>query len=302
MRHRKSKFPVREGPASLPSIHHMTTILRSLLLTLAFAFPWPALAATQQIPAQTSIKTQSGTVGATSDAAGEAHSVVEATRQDEIKLLKAELQIVEGYQDKILSTVYWSLGTLAAIAVLLVGFGWFANFRVYERDKKALSQELHTSIVGELQRVEKTVTDGIETAKSTLPELVKREVQQRVQTIQTKIDSALASMASDISTLKLDVAEAEHDRWVRQGVLSNALRVSTQMLQVSKGMDPDWFVSRALDQIQSDLKAILSKPDGVAPDAGDISALTSCLADIGPSHTIAVASINSLLAKVRQAT
>ena len=45
---------------------------------------------------------------------------------------------------RLLNTVYCSLGTLANVTALLIGFGWFANFRVYERDKGAMRTELLT--------------------------------------------------------------------------------------------------------------------------------------------------------------
>jgi hypothetical protein len=54
---------------------------------------------------------------------------------------------------RLLNTVYWSLGTLATVTALLIGFGWFANFRVYERDKGAMRTELLTEIGAERSRI-----------------------------------------------------------------------------------------------------------------------------------------------------
>ena len=69
----------------------------------------------------------------------------ERNQQQELKnqndMLRAQLEVMKQYDQRLLNTVYWALGTLAAVAAALVGFGWFANFRVYERDKNALAQE-----------------------------------------------------------------------------------------------------------------------------------------------------------------
>ena len=97
--------------------------------------------------------------------------------QSEVIQLKATLQVVQSYQDKFLATVYWSLGTIATIVVLLVGFGWFANFRIYERDKSALKDELHMIMNEELLQlrkiVETHVTDSTKSIERQIDEATK---------------------------------------------------------------------------------------------------------------------------------
>ena len=60
----------------------------------------------------------------------------------QVELLKAQLEVTRTYHSSLLDTVYWALGTVFVMVTLLVGFGWFANFRVYERDKDVLRREL----------------------------------------------------------------------------------------------------------------------------------------------------------------
>jgi len=61
---------------------------------------------------------------------------------NELILAKAELAASLRFQDQVLTTVYWSLGTIAGLAILLVGYGWWSNFRIYDRDKQSLEREL----------------------------------------------------------------------------------------------------------------------------------------------------------------
>jgi len=64
----------------------------------------------------------------------------------ETALLRAMLTAEREHNSALLGAVYWSLGGTATIALALLGFGWFVNFRVYERDKEALSKALSAEL------------------------------------------------------------------------------------------------------------------------------------------------------------
>jgi hypothetical protein len=60
----------------------------------------------------------------------------------EIALLKQEVQLQKNFQDNLLKVVVYSLGTVGAIALLLVGYNWWSANKIYERDKSALKEEI----------------------------------------------------------------------------------------------------------------------------------------------------------------
>jgi hypothetical protein len=66
--------------------------------------------------------------------------------KQQVKLLETQLAEVRKYQDAILATVYWALGGIFVVVGLLLGFGWFANFKVYERDKDSLKAEVLSNV------------------------------------------------------------------------------------------------------------------------------------------------------------
>ena len=69
-------------------------------------------------------------------------------------MLEAQLKVMREYDARLLHTVYWSLTTVATLTLVLVGFGWFVNFRVYERDKASLLHELNVLVRENLARIE----------------------------------------------------------------------------------------------------------------------------------------------------
>src|SRR5437773_302723 len=63
-------------------------------------------------------------------------------RDSVLVALRAQISIMERSEDRLLSTVLWSLGAIAGLGLLLLGFSWFLNFKVYERDKSLMRDEL----------------------------------------------------------------------------------------------------------------------------------------------------------------
>lgn len=73
----------------------------------------------------------------------ESSELVAAKQQ--IKLLEMQLSEVRSFQDSILTTVHWALAGVFVLVGLLLGVGWFANFKIYDRDKDSLKAEVQSN-------------------------------------------------------------------------------------------------------------------------------------------------------------
>ncbi|MFV5661065.1 hypothetical protein VXR58_12760 [Acinetobacter pittii] len=87
------------------------------------------------------------------------------TANTQIEVLKAQVEVMKNYQDKFLSTVYWSLGGVFGIVVLLVGYNWFTNFKNQEKElqglKDYISQELNNRKRELVSSVNEKITEKI---------------------------------------------------------------------------------------------------------------------------------------------
>jgi hypothetical protein len=57
-------------------------------------------------------------------------------------MLKAQLEVIRDYDQRLLATVYASLGGVFLLVVLVGGLNWFTNYRLYERERDSLRQSL----------------------------------------------------------------------------------------------------------------------------------------------------------------
>lgn len=60
----------------------------------------------------------------------------------ELDLLRQQNEQLNSFQDSILTTVYWAFGLVFAIALGLATFSWFSSFKLYERDKVQLKEDV----------------------------------------------------------------------------------------------------------------------------------------------------------------
>ena len=73
-------------------------------------------------------------------------SEIEAPTTAREAALEREVQVIREYDARMQNTVYWSLGVVVLILILLGGFSWYTNFRLYDRDLNNLRGEIAVAV------------------------------------------------------------------------------------------------------------------------------------------------------------
>lgn len=149
-----------------------------------------------------------------------ASSPPQSNPNDEVIALRAQIEIMRQYDQKLLDTVYWALGVLVGITLLVVGLGWYTNFKVYKRDVEDLKRDFKNELLPELTKVARQA--GESAVKSALESF--REVQYK--------------------QLKL-----EADKWEKEGVYANALRTYSEMIELANAILAGFYVPGVLDEM-----------------------------------------------------
>ena len=160
-----------------------------------------------------------GLSAASDSTANSASASQEPTLQ--IALLKQQLAATKTYQDSLLATVYWALGGVFVIAGLLVGFGWFANFKIYERDKIALKAELLNSITASLKAVEERFMEQFSEASKQLV----TQIDEKIAPTRTDLTEMIEEVNDRIFEVELDARRRLLSSSSTSVALTHALKI-----------------------------------------------------------------------------
>lgn len=127
----------------------------------------------------------------------------------ELVVLKEQNKIIKDYHDSLLSTVYWSLGIVFTLAILLGGFSWFTNFKFYEKDKSQLRAEFDSQ------------ADELETKVTAKLSLNQSET---LNQLDQKLESALTKFTDNIASVKKDISDDSKS-------ISNKIEIQSKSLE-----------------------------------------------------------------------
>lgn len=175
----------------------------------------------------------------------------------QIEVLKAQIEVMKSYQDKFLSTVYWSLGTVAALVVFLAGFNWFTNNRNSEKEAK-LHKEMITTELNTIRNDLNNLISGslLENKKSQSAHLEKLK-ENLMQSIERVVERKLRNINREVKFLKRKSIQERYSEALEKRVYSNAIRATCELLDLS--LDDYEFQSNtsdALSMIESTLKKV----------------------------------------------
>lgn len=76
----------------------------------------------------------------------QAGAKLDLLQEAKLQVLQTEVQVLKDFTQHILSTVYFTLGTVVLVLFSMVGFSWYQNIRVLERDKEAMRKSLENLV------------------------------------------------------------------------------------------------------------------------------------------------------------
>jgi hypothetical protein len=153
----------------------------------------------------------------------------QASGLNETDLLRAQLETMKEYDRKLLQTVYWSLAGITMLAVLVAGFSWFSNLRLYQRDREALREELLALVTSSLSELREENFNSLREIQETVDQMIDEHVSSKTSEFDRKIEW----IRSDSSRLRANQYELEARIWEAEGILANALTYYTYALSSS---------------------------------------------------------------------
>lgn len=135
------------------SILAATVAILFTIASVSHAQPEPATpTASEPAPLPAAAGPVISTVSDTTSARNEV-----AAAKQQVKVLEAQLETIRQFQSSVLDTIYWALGGVFLLLGVIVGVGWWSNFKVYERDKESMRDALLAEITLKFGEQEQTL-------------------------------------------------------------------------------------------------------------------------------------------------
>jgi hypothetical protein len=254
--------------------------------------------------------------GATADVTGT--SFLADPYRDQVNALAAQNQILKEFQSDLITTVYWSLGVLAAVFLVLIGYNWFTSFKEYEKNKASLKQEL-------LGEVELKIAENNESIfnlkREALSEVDNRITQQFLIATQNfvstgdhqksldEIDAQLATIRDNAQArddfferryqyAMLVTREIEEWMWEEKQVFGNILIAQSDTLAAAIKYDSDYFTKSVLERILSKIDAIFGQHKERTISTAAKHFLLKELENVPSPHVVLANSIKEKLAVI----
>jgi hypothetical protein len=208
-----------------------------------------------------------------------------------IAVLRAQNALMREYDQRLLGTVYWSLGSIVVVAGLLFVFGWNANTRAYERDRSALRQDLEGTLREGLGRGQKELNERNNQLEKDLRErfasLEKASTtvaQEAAEAVKRSLSNRIEATSDRILDLEIERLKEESASWQKGKIFTNVLRTNLQIIEKAYGKSATYFrdeeIAESLDRMRHAFR------EGASPDSSLASDVMVALEKLPPKfHT-----------------
>lgn len=195
----------------------------------------------------------------------------------EVLQLSEQNKLLREHQGAMLSTVYWSLGVVVSIVILLMGYSIFMNLRFYEQDKLGLKSEIQSVIdkyqadVLLLVKQERLESERVIEVKNqnALNTILGQntELQNRLDAVREDLNSEMkiisievVKVPAELDAIKKSILKAEVEIraveamvWEARGVHSNSLLAQIEGVRAAAEAGSEVKLKYALDRMSNTL-------------------------------------------------
>lgn len=237
--------------------------------------------------------------------------------------LKIENRITKDFYDSLLNTIYWSLGTVFGVSALLLGFGWWSNFKLHEKDKRSIIDELSLMISergseqsNALNNEIKSIRDEIGVALTSINERIDstktlneeqskniNEIAVKLATINNLISENKKAIRINSLSQEAGLRFVEERLWQLKGVGANVLITQLQALTANNELNKEIGINTKnidsiLDRISTTIEEEFLSGKNSASDYV-VTLTKDTLKSIGDEYNVKINNILSLLEKAK---
>jgi hypothetical protein len=237
----------------------------------------------------------------------------QAEPDSETAALRAQLELMRQYDERLLQTVYWALGTAFGLVVFVAGVGWYVNFRLYERDKEALRSELRLELDTRVESISASLKEEVKEAQTSLDDAMKqtgrnldeqakrhgKEIEktalQAGEATAQELGGQLKELQAEIIEVRYEMSMRDAEKWAQQGVRINELRKYMDACSLAVQLTEEhysayeWLLGKPLEGIEAVLRA------GTRLRVQEVTEITEMLDALPPKYSIQKQTLRALM-------
>ena len=132
--------------------------------------------------------------------------------QIDLELLNNKVDIMSEYNDRLMSTVQWTIGTVITVLIVILGANWFTTYR-------QISADVETFKAATLLNI----TKESELTKDQLKEMFDTKLSNFEKRMNSSIRAQHACMNQEIVDLRICQLGDEANIWEEKGIWANAI-------------------------------------------------------------------------------
>lgn len=213
----------------------------------------------------------------------------------QIDVLKAQIEVMKSYQDNFLATVYWSLGGVITLTILLIGSNWFINIRNQDKEAELLQEKINNHIAESNTKLTATFeeykNENIKIVNSEKSK-VKKDIEENIL---LKLKTKDNQLRHELSNLKKDVSKLDTDYWLKRGVYNNAIRAQLSILKSPIIVRTDFSITQCFEEIERILRIIETEGKNKCLNAKIVTEINEVLKGYEETYSLPTAKINGIL-------
>jgi hypothetical protein len=225
----------------------------------------------------------------------------------QIEVLKAQVEVMKSYQDNFLTTVYWSLGGVFSIVILLVGYNWFTNFKNQEKE----TQYFKDLILTTLNASKKELIGELNVGKNELIAEILKQTNIKIDYENKKIRGDVAkdldglkynlnSYHSESKFISIEVLELQYEKWLAKPNYLLTTSIAVKLIEKAHSLKQNYRVTLYLEFLVTSLKSLKSSLHTLSVDK--ISIVTKCIKNLEDEHEATCNLIKKLLNEITEKT
>ncbi|WP_143512603.1 hypothetical protein [Vreelandella utahensis] len=183
------------------------------------------------------------------------------------KIMAQKIVTMQDYHSSLITTVYWALGTITTIFIILIGISWLTNFKFYENDKAQIQERIESR----LEEHSQSIDARLHKHRSEMS----NDIHEHEEKINEKFEnhhSSVQENSSEISRLRRQMqfertktTALEAQLWEVKGVPQNVALTYAEAVQAAIEGEIQPFIERNLEKLEEQVLAMQKDESWLTP-------------------------------------